>query len=153
MRAEDAAALRDLVDRYADAIDRRDEEALRRLFTDDGVVKVQADGGPLESEWSGPDLARTLDAVSGYASTFHHIGGCVFEEGDQGHDGESAYGRVRCLAHHYDRTVNGPVDLVMMIVYHDVYSRRPAAWRIAERRVAIQWTELHPAQPKRKVRR
>lgn len=148
MNPADAVALRDLVDRYADAVDRRDAPALRRTFTDDGVLRVQTDDGPAENEWIGPDVVQSLDVLAGFASTFHHIGGCVFDEGE----GVST-GRVRCLAHHYERTSNGPVDLVMMIVYHDRYDRRPDGWRIAERRVAIQWTELHPAHPKRKARR
>jgi hypothetical protein len=148
VRTEDSVALRDLVDRYADAIDRRDEDALRSLFTEDGVLRVQADDGPPESEWTGPDVVQSLDAVRGYAVTLHHIGSCVFDEETADH----ATGRVRCLAHHYDRTGNGPVDLVMTIVYHDRYARQADGWRIAERRVAIQWTELHPAHPKRRSR-
>lgn len=53
MKAEDAVALRDLVDRYADAVDRRDARALRSVFADDGALWVQADGGPVENEWKG----------------------------------------------------------------------------------------------------
>lgn len=152
LQPADSVALRDVVDRYADAVDRRDAEALRTLFADDGVLRVQTDDGPVESEWSGPDVVRSLDAVAPYSMTLHHIGGCVFTGGD-GPGGTSASGRVRCLAHHYDRTDNGPVDLVMMIVYHDSYIRPADAWRISERRVAIQWTELHPAHPKRRPAR
>jgi hypothetical protein len=144
---DDEVALRGLVDRYADAVDRRDGDVLRRLFTTTGVLRVQADGGPVENEWSGGDVVRTLDVLAGFDQTFHHVGGCVFDD-----DGEAATGRVHCLAHHYERTGNGPVDLVMMIRYHDRYERQSDGWRIAVRRVAIQWTELHPAHPKRRVR-
>ncbi len=147
MRAEDLVALRHLVDRYADAVDRRDAGALRELFTDEAVLRVQADDGPVESERSGDGIVGIVDAVARYERTLHHVGGCVFEP-----DGSGATGRVTCLAHHYERTGSGPVDLVMMIHYHDRYSSGPDGWRIAERRVAIEWTELHPAHPKRKVR-
>lgn len=149
MNADDAVALRDLVDRYADSVDRRDPGSLRDLFTAGGILRVQTDDGPVENEWAGADVVRSLDALAAFTTTLHHIGGCVFEAGSQA----EATGRVRCLAHHYERTGNGPVDLVMMVVYHDRYHRQPDGWRIAERRVDIQWTELHPAHPKRKPRR
>lgn len=143
--------LRALVDRYADAVDGGDAATLRSLFTHDGVLRVQTDDGPVENEWTGADVVRSLDVLQPFSATFHHVGGCVFESGTE----EEARGRIRCLAHHYERTGNGPVDLVMMIVYHDRYvtGEGPGSWRIAERRVAIQWTELHPAHPKRKPRR
>jgi hypothetical protein len=143
-----AIALRDVADRYADAVDRRDADALVGLFTDDGVLRVQADGGPVENEWTGSEVVRSLDVIAGFNRTFHHVGGCVFEATGE----DRATGRVQCLAHHYERTGNGPVDLVMMIRYHDVYVQRSTGWQIAERRVAIEWTELHPAHPRRKVR-
>ena len=146
---DQTVVLRALVDRYADAVDRRDASALRSLFTDDGTLRVQTDDGPVENEWQGADVVRSLDVLEHFASTFHHVGGCVFDEAA---DGE-VHGRVHCVAHHYERTGNGPVDLVMMIAYHDRYRRGADAWRIAERRVAIQWTELHPAHPRRRVRR
>ncbi|HWE57575.1 MAG TPA: nuclear transport factor 2 family protein, partial [Acidimicrobiales bacterium] len=114
---------------------------------EDGVLRVQGDDGPVENEWSGPDVVRSFDVLAGFHRTFHHVGGCVFDETGP----DAATGRVKCLAHHYERTGNGPVDLVMMIHYHDSY-RRDGGWRIAERRVAIEWTELHPAHPRRKVR-
>lgn len=148
MKPAVAIALRDVVDRYADAVDRRDADALVALFTDEGVLRVQADGGLLENEWTGPEVVRSLDVIAGFNRTFHHVGGCVFEAIGE----DRAAGRVQCLAHHYERTGNGPVDLVMMIRYHDIYVQRVPGWQIAERRVAIEWTELHPAHPRRKVR-
>ena len=147
MTPEDVVALRQLVDRYADAVDGRREDGLLQLFMPGGTLRVQADGGAVENEWSGADVVRSLDVLAGFDRTFHHVGGCVFEP-----DGDGATGRVHCLAHHYERTGNGPVDLVMMIRYHDRYARAGGAWRIEERRVAIEWTELHPAHPKRRVR-
>ncbi|HET9731768.1 MAG TPA: nuclear transport factor 2 family protein [Acidimicrobiales bacterium] len=141
----DRASLRALVDGYADAVDRRDGPALRDLFTDDGAVLVQAEGGPVETEWGGSDIPGLLETVAGYERTFHHVGGCVVEP-----DGAAVTGRSQCLAHHYERTGNGPVDLVMMVRYHDRFVRTPAGWRIARRRVAVEWTELHPAHPRRR---
>lgn len=148
LTAGDLLELRQLVDSYADAVDRRDEEAFAGVFTEDGVMRVQPDDGQVENEWSGRELAGSFDLLRDYHRTFHHIGGAVLEP-----DGDGATGRIQCLAHHYQRTSNGPVDLVMVIVYHDRYVRAAGRWRIAERRVAIQWTELHPAHPARRPRR
>jgi hypothetical protein len=143
---EDLVALRLLVDSYADAMDRRDASALISLFTEAAVLRMQADEGPIESEWVGSRITESLDALSAFHHTFHLVGGAVFEYGP---DADHAAGRVHCLAHHYQRTPNGPVDLVMMIRYHDRYERS-TSWRIADRRVAIEWTELHPAHPPRR---
>jgi hypothetical protein len=141
----DLVRLRGLVDAYADAVDSRDEDGFVSLFTADGVLRVQPDDGPVENEWSGSALAGSFEPLLSYHKTFHHVGGAVFAPVDGG-----AAGRVSCLAHHYQRTSNGPVDLVMMIRYHDRYSTQSGSWRIAERRVAIEWTELHPAHPARR---
>lgn len=144
MNADDVLALRRLADLYADAVDRRDAAALGAVFAPDGRLVVQPDGAPVQSEWMGADIAGILDSLDRYDATFHHVGGCVLE-GDGG--GDRATGRVHLTAHHYERTANGPVDLVMFIVYHDRYTKGPEGWRIQDRRVAVQWTELHPAHP------
>jgi hypothetical protein len=145
LTVDDLTALRQLVDCYAFAVDRRDESALAALFTTDGSLRVQTDEGPVENEWAGPDLALSLEPLRPYRRTFHHVGGAVFDAAADG-----AKGQVQCLAHHYQRTDSGPVDLVMMICYHDRYDRPEGTWLIAERRVAIQWTELHAAHPIRR---
>ncbi len=149
LTTEDTASLNRLVDAYADAVDRRDAAALIGLFTPQGRLRVQAEDGPVESCFEGAAVADLLDTVAGYDRTFHHVGGRVFEAGGQG-DGARASGRVHCLAHHYQRTANGPVDLVMMIRYLDNYDRTvEGSWLIADRQVVIDWTELHPAHPVR----
>jgi ketosteroid isomerase-like protein len=152
LTAEDTSALTQLVDGYADAVDRRDASALLEQFTPDGRLRVQAEDGPVESSYEGAAVADLLSTVAGYDRTFHHIGGRVFEAGAEG-DGAQATGRVHCLAHHYQRTGNGPVDLVMMIRYLDRYDRTvDGSWLIDDRQVVVDWTELHPAHPVRTPR-
>src|SRR5581483_10448248 len=141
---EDLVALRGLVDSYAAAVDAKDRTAFVALFTPGGVLRVQPEDGPPESRFEGPEVARSLDVLDVFYRTFHHVGGAVFTETAGG-----AQGQVHCLAHHYERTSNGPVDLVMMIRYLDRYARAAAGWLIADRQVVIDWTELHPAHPRR----
>ncbi len=145
MNPDDTLALRRLADLYADAVDRRDAGALGRIFAEDARLTVQPDDAPVQAEWSGPGIAGILDTLTRYDRTFHHVGGCVFDD-----DGDGATGRVHLTAHHYERTANGPVDLVMFIVYHDRYAEGPEGWRIQDRRVAVQWTEMHPAHPRKR---
>jgi SnoaL-like domain len=152
LAVEDRVFLRGLVDAYADAVDRRDAVAFPALFVPDGVLRVQTDDGPVEAEYRGHQLVASFDVLAPFYRTFHHVGGAVFAPLTPGDD-DRASGRVHCLAHHYERTRNGPVDLVMMIRYMDSYVRQSdGAWLIGERQVAIQWTELHAAHPPRRPR-
>jgi SnoaL-like domain len=152
LTAEDTTCLNRLVDAYADAVDRRDAEALIALFTPQGRLRVQTEDGPVESSYEGAAVADLLGTVASYDRTFHHVGGRVFEAGGRG-DGLRVSGRIHCLAHHYQRTPNGPVDLVMMIRYLDDYDRSvEGSWLIADRQVVVDWTELHPAHPFRRPR-
>jgi hypothetical protein len=149
LTAGDLTELRSVVDRYADAVDRRDPDALVALFGPTGRLRTGgggAGGGDGEGGWTGPAVADVISTVSSYARTFHHVGGAVFEEAGPG----EATGRVHCSAHHYDRTANGPVDLVMHIVYQDRYRRDGERWLIEDRLVDVAWTELHPAHPLRR---
>lgn len=149
---EDRVALRALVDAYADAVDRRDEAAFLALFVTDGVLRVAPEDGPAEAEYRGREILSSFDVLAPFYRTFHHVGGTVFEAGQAAGD-DRATGRVHCVAHHYERTRNGPVDLTMMILYLDAYARQPSGeWLISERQVAIQWTELHAAHPARRPR-
>lgn len=152
MIPEDIVALRRLSDVYADAVDRRDAAALLDVFSADARLVVQPDGGPVQDEWSGEGISGLLQPLERYERTFHQVGGCVFEDDGDAAGGVGATGRVHLVAHHYERTANGPVDLVMFIVYHDLYTKRLDGWRIGERRVAVQWTQMHPAHPIRRAR-
>lgn len=149
LSVDDRVALRGLVDAYADAVDRRDQAAFLALFVPDGVLRVQPEDGPAEAEYRGEQILASFDVLAPFYRTFHHVGGAVFDGGD-----DRAAGRVHCVAHHYERTRNGPVDLTMMIRYLDAYTRQTSGgWLLAERQVAIQWTELHAAHPARRPRR
>jgi len=163
LSTDDLVALRQLVDAYAEAVDGRDPGALVSLFSPDAELRVQPEGGVIEASWRGAGIVGTMDTLAPFFRTFHHVGGAVFEP-DAGDAGAvetgagsgsvaSATGRIHCLAHHYDRGLSGPTDLVMMIRYHDRYHRgEQGQWRFADRQVIIDWTELHPAHPKRRTR-
>lgn len=137
----DLLLLRQLADRYADAVDRRDAEAFASLFGQEGSLTLPPDGPTL----TGDGVRAALDPLAVYDRTFHHVGAAVFDV-----DGDKASGRVQCSAHHYERTHNGPIDLVMFIVYHDEYRRAGDGWLFSSRVVDVRWTEAHPAHRVRK---
>lgn len=137
---DDLVLLRRLSDTYADAVDRRDAAALVRLFGGDGRLILPSLGGSDGATLTGDQVRAALDPLAVYDRTFHHVGAAVFEV-----DGDRASGRVQCSAHHYERTHNGPIDLVMFIVYDDEYRRAGGDWIFDRRLVDVRWTEAHPA--------
>lgn len=143
---DDLVLLRRLSDRYADAVDRRDGDALAQLFGAQGRLILPSLGGSEGDTLVGDGVRAALDPLAVYDRTFHHVGAAVFDL-----DGDRASGRVQCSAHHYERTHNGPIDLVMFIVYRDEYcrvggdGRAGGDWRFDTRLVDVRWTEAHPA--------
>ena len=137
---DDLVLLRRLSDTYADAVDRRDAAALARLFGGDGRLILPTLGGSDGGTLTGDQVRAALDPLAVYDRTFHHVGAAVFDL-----DGDRASGRVHCAAHHYERTHNGPIDLVMFIVYDDEYRRAGGDWIFDRRLVDVRWTEAHPA--------
>lgn len=137
---DDVVLLRQLVDRYADAVDRRDVEHFRALFGEEGTLTLPPLGGSEATVLTGSAVSEGLEPLAVYERTFHHVGGAVFDV-----TGDAATGTVHCSAHHYERTHNGPIDLVMHIVYDDRYHRSAGRWSFASRVVDVRWTEAHPA--------
>jgi ketosteroid isomerase-like protein len=150
----DERALRALAAGYATAVDRRDTEGFLAVFTPDAVLRVHDPGvtDEVRSVLRGADeLARVIDRIAAYDSTFHFVGQGVYRA-----DGDGAVGEVYCTARHLTHTRHGATDFTMLIRYADRYERRAGEWRIAERAVLVDWTELHTAirpagevQPKR----
>jgi ketosteroid isomerase-like protein len=131
-RVEDALAVRELVARYALAIDDRDWGTLRALFTADAVVAGAAE------EVSGRDavvdyLARRMALVGPTAHSPHaHVV-------DWGAPGE-ATGTVSA---HAEQAVDGTA-LVLAFRYSDVYRRgEDGRWRFRSR--ALRFLYALPA--------
>jgi uncharacterized protein (TIGR02246 family) len=131
----DRLALRELVDAYARAVDRRDGEGFAALFTQDG--QVYTDPARRNQGWAAlraipPRLAR-------YHKTTHFVGQHTVNL-----DGDTATGEAYCLAHHlYD--INGrTVNRIMSIRYQDQYVRSGAGWLFKERRLEVDWIEHRP---------
>lgn len=129
MKADDDV-LREVVARYAQAVDRRDAEALLALFAPDGVVTLPAEltRGALPTELCGADVARLVDGVRYFDRTRH-----IVDRFDATIDGDVAYGRTACTAHH----VTGTRDLVLDVTYQDSFARHDGQWRFVRRALEL----------------
>jgi hypothetical protein len=135
-------ALRELVDRYATAVDARDADAFVRLFAAGGALAVyEEEGGEAVVEYRGHDALRSvMDLLRRFTTTFHLMANHVCTVA-----GDAASGEVYCMAHHLIEDGDSTTDLVMYIRYRDAYARTDGGWRFARRDVMRQWTEERPA--------
>jgi hypothetical protein len=147
-------ALRELVDAYAMAVDRRDEAWFRSLWLPDARLTTHAGDGPPEGDLRGVDaIARVTTLIARFPMTLHVVANhlCRLAEGGEGTDGAGAadgevvgeiVGEAYCVGHHLTPTDDGRHDdYVMAIRYIDRYGRDDGgAWRFARREVRRQWT-------------
>ena len=123
----DRFEIQDLLVTYADAIDRRDWDALDDVFTTDAIIDYTAVGG---IRGSLSEIKEFLEQGLGWFSSFQHL---------TGHakitlDGDMATGRAIC---HNPMTLDGPDGVAhtmfIGIWYVDRYVRTAQGWRIAAR--------------------
>ena len=136
--------LRLLAERYAKGVDQRDAETLLSAFHENARLSVHR---PSEADAAGEmvghsQIAKITERIARYPKTFHLLGQSTYEI-----DGATATGEVYCSAHHLTPDSNGGTDYVMLIRYNDEYRREAGAWRIARRRVLVDWTETVVANP------
>lgn len=135
----DKDAIRDLVLRYSRAIDRKDVELLRDLYTEDATdTHGTSFDGPADAYCD--FIARSLPYMQ-YSG--HHVcNHMVSVEGDEGN------GEVYALAYHYipDREMPGKwVEDFMAVRYIDNYRRcADGKWRFSKRVVTY---DLHIVRP------
>ena len=136
----DRVALRDLVDAYARAVDRRDVSAVAALFTADGrlVSRLHDTGGDAPIVRQGHDeiTAALTAGLDRYLLTTHVVGGQVVTI-----DGDRATGDTVCLAHHVYEKGGARRMLVMAVRYADIYARQAGGWGFAERQLTLDWRE------------
>ena len=139
-------ALRELLDkqeihevlmRYCRGIDRCDEELLRGVYHPDATdnhglfVGKAADFVP----WALKGLERDL-------STKHSVTNDLIEL-----RGDIAYVESYLLAvHHRKARDGGLIDLIMAGRYVDRFERRLGVWKIADRKVVLDWGRIDPVE-------
>ncbi|MFA5886105.1 MAG: nuclear transport factor 2 family protein [Acidimicrobiia bacterium] len=133
-RLESTEAIRQLVARYALALDSRDVQTLASLFVADVTTGDGRVGREALAEWFDPVLRP-------YKITFHLIGNHVIEFQDDDH----ATGVVYCRPEHEV----GDLWVVMPMQYWDRYERRDGEWWFKSRKPVVFYAAdvlQHPLQ-------
>jgi 3-phenylpropionate/cinnamic acid dioxygenase small subunit len=126
--------IRQVLARYARAVDRADRDQVRSCFhpdahDDHGVVEGTVD-----------DLMRGYEVLlHGFDSTMHFLGNEYIDV-----HGETADVETYCIAFHRQQATpeRSTRDLVLGIRYVDRFERRDGDWRIADRQVVFDWTRV-----------
>jgi hypothetical protein len=125
----DREAIRDCLYRYSRAVDRCDEDLLRSVYWEDAVDDHVLFSGTREEliVWVMPLLRHMTQAMHSISNILMRI------DGDKA-DAESYY-------YGYHRVPNGDgfLDSIQSGRYLDKFERRNDEWRIARRRVVVDW--------------
>jgi len=146
VRLEDRLALQELVQAYAHFVDRREFDSLVLLFSPDAIL-AGYDGDPLGKEplyqRHGRDqIKEAMHGLLRYESTHHMLGQHMIAFDSD--DSSIARGELYCNAQHRYSKGTSAWNRAMMIRYLDLYRRTEDVWHIAERRLAIEWVDIHP---------
>jgi SnoaL-like domain len=137
--AADRLAIRELVDAYAFCADRRDAEGQKALFTEDThfVVYMAGEGSDATDDLHGREsLTPVFDNLNTYEFTMHFNG-----QSTVALDGDRATGETYCLAHHVYSSDGERKLMIAALRYQDIFVKADGAWRFAERRLYVRWTE------------
>lgn len=132
------AAIRDVHIRYCRANDRRDEELMRSCFHPDAVIELHE---PLTVD-AFIELGRMVLGM--YATTWHNTGNQLVEV-----DGDAAWAEHYTIStHRIAASADGPErDFVVSGRYIDRFERRGGEWRIARRRMLVDFSRTDPVPP------
>lgn len=134
----DEWALRRLVLQYASAVDRNDPELFASIFVEDAVVE-----GP---GFRFDGRARLREVPAQLARDFRGTMHCVFNQLVT-IEGDTARGETYCIAYHGIVGEDGrPATLDWAIRYQDRFTRQAGEWKIAYRRLVVEWTRTGPVQ-------
>lgn len=142
MTAGERRELHELVERYAQAVDRADGNAVADLFTEDGVLATWMDPATRKATGENKGRAAITKAVKGldrYVATHHTI-----SSHSSTVDGAHATGETLCTAHHVSEEAGKRSDHVLYIRYLDTFVRASGPWLFSRREVHVQWSSTLP---------
>ena len=142
MTAAESRELHELVERYAQAVDRADGAAVADLFTEDGVLATWMDPSTGKSTGDNKGRAAIAKVVNGlrrYEATHHTISSHTATL-----DGVHATGETLCSAHHVTAEGRSKSDRVLYIRYLDTFKRTSGPWLFSRREVHVQWASTLP---------
>jgi ketosteroid isomerase-like protein len=134
--------LHELVERYAQAVDRADGAAVAELFAEDGVLALWTDptsADPTAERIGRPAITKSVDSISHYVATHHTISSHTSVV-----EGATATGETLCTAHHLLEERGKRSDRVLYIRYVDTFVRSSGPWLFSRREMRVQWTSTLP---------
>ena len=132
MTVDDRLVVRELVDRYAQCVDRCDGPAAAALFAPDAEMAIERPGADVVVLRGRDEITAALRGLDRYRSTMHVIASHTATV-----DGDGGAGETRCIAHH----LGEDSDHVMHIRYADSYVRLDGGWHFAGRTLHVEATE------------
>jgi len=143
IRLEDREEIRDVINAYAHAIDRRRWEIMQHLFHDDATFGF----GTVTGDWRAfVDQARAL--IDPCLATQHQLGQILFGfEGEDICHTETYMTAMHTIPAGYPvpeifPDKGKPYSAVIAGRYVDRFERRDGAWRIASRQGLYDWREF-----------
>ena len=128
----DRDAIREVVARYAHAVDRRDIDAVAACFLPGAAYKGSLGEGTIEVA-----LEALRERLVQYSSTMHFLGNQLIElKGDQ------ASAETYAIAYHQMQRNDGPASMAVGVRYLDELRRTPQGWRIWRREVKLEWQRV-----------
>jgi ketosteroid isomerase-like protein len=140
-RLEDRAAISDLAHAYAQAVDRKDIDAVVALFAETGELVVWTEPGAASPRTiTGRTAIReSLSDLSRYRATFHEIASHTVDL-----RGDSATAQTGCVAHHITGPEGEERDRVWYLRYADTLIRESGGWRFAVRELRVEIVSKGP---------
>jgi ketosteroid isomerase-like protein len=132
-RLTDREAIDDLVGRYSRAVDRRDAESLRKLFSDDATLDMGVFFKGSASHFA--DSLATM--MSGYRMTMHCVLNRVLIV-----DGDQAQSEDYCVT--YSRPCNSSEQVEIGSRALHLFIKQRNIWRIQHRSVVYDWLTVKP---------
>ncbi len=131
----DRAAVVDLAVRYCWALDERNYDDLRHVFTPDATATL----GGVDCVGIDAIIDRVDRALTRLDASMHLVGTHQVAV-----DGDRATARCYLHAQHVKRGVEGGDNFVVAGIYEDELVRTTAGWRIVHRTLSTVWTDGNP---------
>jgi ketosteroid isomerase-like protein len=122
----DRLEIQDLLARYSHAIDRRDWDALDRIFTPDASIDYTAMGG---ARGTLPEMKSYLAAALAYFKGFQHL----VATSELAITGDTAHAKTICHNPMIIEVDGADWPFFCGLWYHDKLVRTENGWRISER--------------------
>jgi ketosteroid isomerase-like protein len=132
----DDLAVRELLHRYAFALDEQDMDLIASCFTPD--VRAEYSGHTLSGGVQG--IVGLLRGAGDFDKTMHHVGTIVVRL-----DGDRAEARSYTIAYLVGQEDGEPYLLTRGVRYRDLMRKAEDGWKIYDRVHAVDWSSKVPA--------